>query len=242
MPRSFAAYRQRDALLEQHIGLVHHVARLLANRLSTEAELDELVSAGTLGLLHAAEQFDAGRGLSFSTYAVPRIRGAILDELRRLDHVPRNVRRRSRELGRARDALSSRLRRSPTYAEVAHVLGVAEESVLRWELDAEAAAPRSLDQPARGESVGATLADTIADDNEVSFDEALAQEQEVTELKRAVARLKEQERVVLALNYFEGLKLQEIARVLGLSVCRISQIRTAALAKLRTTLAPMYAA
>jgi RNA polymerase sigma factor for flagellar operon FliA len=156
--------------------------------------------------------------------------------------VPRNVRRRSREVSRARDALSSRLRRSPTCAEVAHVLGVGEDVVLRWELDAEAAAPRSLDQPARGEPIGATLAETIADDNGVSFDEALANEQEVEELKRAVGRLKEQERVVLALNYFEGLKLQEIARVLGLSVCRISQIRTAALAWLRATLAPMHAA
>src|ERR671937_890292 len=100
---------ERDALLNQHLGLVHHVARQLANRLSTAAELDELVSAGTLGLIQAVESFDKHRGLSFSTYAVPRIRGAILDELRKQDHVPRNVRRRSRDVIRARDALAGRL-------------------------------------------------------------------------------------------------------------------------------------
>ena len=85
----------RQALLVSHVGLVHHVARQLARRLSTEAQLDELVSAGSLGLIQAVDSFEAARGLAFSTYAVPRIRGAILDELRRLDHVSRGVRRRS---------------------------------------------------------------------------------------------------------------------------------------------------
>src|SRR5689334_24525789 len=88
----------RQALLVSHVGLVHHVARQLARRLSTEAQLDELVSAGSLGLIQAVDSFDPKRGLAFSTYAVPRIRGAILDELRRLDHVSRGVRRRAREV------------------------------------------------------------------------------------------------------------------------------------------------
>jgi RNA polymerase sigma factor for flagellar operon FliA len=237
-----AVSRQRDALLELHIGLVHHVARQLANRLSTEAELDELVSAGTLGLLQAAESFDAGRGLSFSTYAVPRIRGAILDELRKQDHVPRNVRRRCRDVARARDELAGALRRTPTHAEVAHTLGVSGEMVRRWEFDAEGAAMRSLDQPVRAEEEGATLGETICDERALSIEDLLSHEQEVEQLKRAIMRLREQERTVLALNFFEELKLQEIAQVLGLSVCRISQIRTAALAKLRGELAPMRAA
>src|SRR5687768_3556644 len=77
----------RDAFLTEHLGLVHHVARQMANRLSTQAELDELISAGSVGLLQAVDSFDRKRGLSFSTYAVPRIRGAILDELRKRDHV-----------------------------------------------------------------------------------------------------------------------------------------------------------
>lgn len=232
---------KRDALLAQHVGLVHHVARQLAARLSTAAELDELVSAGALGLVQAADSFDAARGLSFSTYAVPRIRGAILDELRKQDHVPRNVRRRARVVTRAREALSSTLRRTPTHAEVSHVLGVPEDVLGRWELDTEGATLRSLDQPV-SEEMGATLGETLSDDRVSSFDDLLSREQEVEHLKRAIAGLKEQERTVLALNFFEELKLHEIARVLNVSVCRISQIRTAALAKLRAQLAPMRAA
>ena len=233
---------ERDALLNQHIGLVHHVARQLANRLSTAADLDELVSAGSFGLIQAVDSFDSTRGLSFSTYAVPRIRGAILDELRRQDHVPRNVRRRTREIGRAREALSNVLRRSPTESELSAVLDVPADQLRRWELDAEGATMASLDQPLHAEPAGATLGDTMTDDRVVSFDDLLSHEQEVEHLKRAIAQLKEQERTVLALNFFEELKLQEIATVLGLSVCRISQIRTAALAKLRLSLSALRAA
>src|SRR5690242_4038098 len=109
----------RQALMAQHVGLVHHVARQLARRLSTEAQLDDLVSAGSLGLIQAAEQFDPRRGLTFSTYAVPRIRGAILDELRRVDHVSRGVRRRARGVSTAREALRSELGRDPTDSELA---------------------------------------------------------------------------------------------------------------------------
>ena len=234
--------RKRDALLEQHVGLVHHVARKLAARLSSEAELDELVSAGTIGLLHAAESFDAARGLSFSTFAVPRIRGAILDELRRQDPVSRNVRRRSRDVARARTILGSTLGRAPTDDEVCQTMGVATEVLRRWQLDAEGGAVRSLDQDVRGESGGVTLGDAVADDRAAAFEDLISHEQEVEHLKRAIARLKDQERTVLALNFFEELKLHEIARVLGLSVCRISQIRTAALARLRQELAPLRAA
>ena len=234
--------QKRDVLLEQHVGLVHHVARQLAGRLSTEAELEEMVSAGTIGLLHAAESFDSERGLSFSTYAVPRIRGAILDELRRQDPVSRNVRRRTRDAARARSLLSAALGRRPTDDELSHTMGVSPARVRRWEMDVQGAVTRSLDHSVSGDAIGATLGDTIADDRAMSFEDLISREQEVEHLKRAIVRLKAQERTVLALNFFEELKLQEIAQVLGLSVCRISQIRTAALAKLRQQLAPLRAA
>lgn len=232
----------REALLAQNVGLVHHVARQLANHLSTAAELDELVSAGSLGLVQAVDSFDRSRGLSFSTYAVPRIRGAILDELRRQDHVPRNVRRRTREMSRAREALAGALRRQPTVEELSGHLEVSTDMVRRWELDAEGAHVCSLDQPLRADAANATLGDAMMDDRAPGIDELLTREQEVARLTRAIATLKQQERTVLALNFFEELKLQEIATVLGLSVCRISQIRTAALAKLRVALNDLRAA
>jgi RNA polymerase sigma factor for flagellar operon FliA len=217
------------------------VARQLANRLSTEADLDELVSAGSLGLIQAAESFDTSRGLSFSTFAVPRIRGAMLDELRRQDYMPRNVRRRSREVARARDELARSLQRVPTDAEVSERMQVPTDEVRKWEFDAHSAQVLSLHQPARAEA-DTTLGDLLSDDHGVSLDELLTREHEVEQLKRAIAGLKEQERTVLALNFFEELKLQEIAEVLDLSVCRISQIRTAALAKLRVSLSGLRAA
>lgn len=232
---------RRRALVAQHVGLVHHVARQLAARLSTEADLAELVSAGSLGLMQAAEAFDASRGLSFSTFAVPRIRGAMLDELRRLDHMPRNVRRRCRDVSRARDALAASLHRAPTAGEVAARIGVPAHQLQRWEFDAHSSVAVSFHQPARAET-DATLGDLIADERSESVDTLLTREREIQELKRAIATLREQERTVLALNFFEELKLHEIAEVLNLSVCRISQIRTAALAKLRVALSGLRAA
>jgi RNA polymerase sigma factor for flagellar operon FliA len=232
----------RAALLTRHVGLVHHVARQLARRLSTAADLDEMVSAGMVGLIQAADTFDAARGLSFSTYAVPRIRGAILDELRRQDALPRNVRRRTRDLGRARAVVAAALRRAPTHEELGHVMGVPAETIRKWELDAEGASVCSLDQPLRGEHPATTLADTIAEDDARGVEELLTHEAEVERLKRAILDLKEQERTVLALNFFEELKLHEIAEVLQLSVCRISQIRTAAIAKLRVSLSDLRVA
>src|SRR5947209_14502065 len=93
------------ALSDQHVGLVHHVARQLARRLHDKVDVNELVSAGALGLMQAAASFEPKRGLTFSTYAVPRIRGAILDELRRHDHMSRGARRKARAIGNAREAL-----------------------------------------------------------------------------------------------------------------------------------------
>ena len=107
----------RERLLTEHLGLVHFVARQVARGISVEADFDELVSAGTIGLMSALSSFDSGRGLAFSTFAAPRIRGAILDELRRQDHVPRSVRRKARELGTARDALTRVLGRQPETRE-----------------------------------------------------------------------------------------------------------------------------
>lgn len=221
---------------------MHHVARQLARRLSTEAQLDELVSAGSLGLIQAVDSFDASRGLAFSTYAVPRIRGAILDELRRLDHVSRGVRRRARDVSQARSALSTALGREATETELSNSMGVPASMLRQWELELQGAAMASLDQPVRSDHPGATLGDAITDDRADSVEEMLTQEQELVLVREAIAGLKDQERTVLALSFFEELKLQEIAQVLGLSVCRISQIRTAALSRLRAQLSGLRAA
>src|SRR6188768_3212884 len=113
----------RNALLLENLNLVHHVARQLSKSLAVDADFDELVSAGTIGLMTAVKSFDARRGLAFSTFAVPRIRGSILDELRRQDHVPRSVRRKARDISRAREHLMRELGRMPDDSALALQLG-----------------------------------------------------------------------------------------------------------------------
>ena len=237
----------RDALVHAHLGLVHHVARQLQRRIPSDMEHDELVSAGTMGLLNAMASFDVSRGLSFSTFAVPRIRGAILDELRRQDHVPRSVRRKIRDLQLARESLANRLGRAPSDGELARELGVEAGVLRRWELDVEGSVHVSIERPRFEPHSGVNTAERgitelLSDHEQPTVDEWLTHEQEVSRLRDALDRLKEQERTVLALYYFEELTLSEIGEVLGLSTCRISQVRSAALLKLRTRLAGLRAA
>lgn len=230
----------RDQLLTEHLGLVHHVARQLSRTLAAKADVDEMVSAGTMGLMSALEGFDPGRGLAFSTFAAPRIRGAILDELRRQDHVPRSVRRKAREISAARETLQRIFGRPPEAPEMAEHLGVDVPTLWRWEADVENAVQLPLDrQPGDNDGGMTSPAELLADETHGDIEETLNHEQEVALLREAILGLKEQERVVLSLYYFEELKLHEIASVLSLTESRVSQIRSKALGKLKTELGPI---
>jgi len=231
----------RDALLVENLNLVHHVARQLAKSLSVEADFDELVSAGTIGLMTAVKSFDAQRGLAFSTFAVPRIRGSILDELRRQDHVPRSVRRKARDIARAREVLMRALGRRPEDSEMAHQLGIDVQTMWRWQAEIEGSVHLSLSATTSDEgSTVPTRAELLSNDEE-STDERLSREDEVALMREAILRLNDQERTVLSLYYFEELKSAEIADVLGISESRVSQIRSKALGRLHIELAPMRA-
>jgi RNA polymerase sigma factor for flagellar operon FliA len=231
----------RDELLRENLSLVHHVARQLARGLAADADIDELVSAGTMGLMSALEAFDLGRGLAFSTFAVPRIRGAILDELRRQDHVPRSVRRKTRSIASAREMLTRTLGRSPDANEIAAELGVDAETLWRWQADVEGAVHVPLDRSATDRD-GTTVspAEFLGNGEELT-DERLTREEEIAMLREALLALKDQERTVLSLYYFEELKAREIAEVMGVSESRISQIRSKALSQLRGALTPLQA-
>ena len=232
----------RDQLLTEHLGLVHHVARQLSRTLAVKADFDELVSAGTMGLMTALEGFDASRGLAFSTFAAPRIRGAILDELRRQDHVPRSIRRKTRDISAARESLMRVLGRAPEDRELADHLEVDVDTLWRWQSEVEGAVHIPLDRTAGDrDSTTPTPAEFLSGDTDEGVDERLSREQEVTLLRDAILGLKDQERTVLSLYYFEELKLHEIAEILGLTESRVSQIRSKALIRLRETLAPIRA-
>lgn len=226
------------SLTSRHVGLVHHVARQLARRLHDKVDLDELVSAGSIGLMQAAASYEPARGLTFSTYAVPRIRGSMLDELRRHDHMSRGARRKARAIAGAREALTRRLGREPRSGEVACELNLSQPVLRDWEMEVDGAGELSLDVAPRSlrEEGQLTAAGAIPDERTPSVDERLGFEERVSLLGIAIRCLRPQERTVLALYFHEELTLQEIAHVLGLSASRISQIRGEALAKLRTRL------
>ena len=231
----------RDALLRENLSLVHHVARQLARGLAADADVDELVSAGTMGLMAALEAFDLTRGLAFSTFAVPRIRGAILDELRRQDHVPRSVRRKTRSIAAARETLTRTLGRAPEVHEVSAALGVDATTLWRWQADVEGAMQVPLDR-GTGEREGTAVSPAeLLGSGEELIDERLTRQEELQLLREAMHGLKEQERTVLSLYYFEELKAREIAEVMGVSESRISQIRSKALGQLRFALGPLQA-
>ncbi len=197
----YAATRDPEArvqLLDLYLGLVHHAAREAIRSGGRGAELEELISAGTVGLVQALEGFDPARGLAFSTYAVPRIRGAILDELRSRDWTPRSVRTRRAQLARTRAELQQRLGRAPSDEETARALGVELETLWAWERDANGRVRLELDadRPGEGEL---RLAETIPDPAAPAPDDGLLRGETLEGLRRAIAELPGKDRLVLSL-------------------------------------------
>ncbi len=223
----------RDQLLNKHLRLVHHVARQLMRSTRVDAEFDELVSAGTIGLMKAVEKFEPERGLAFSTFAAPRIRGAILDDLRKRDHAPRSIRRKQREIAQARESLMGSLDRSPRDDETAKAIGIGVDKLWQWQRETEQAVQVSLDRPLDTTSGRSTTPEELILSDETELDEGIARAEEIRILRDEIMLLKEQERIVLSLYYFEELKLHEIASILGVTESRVSQIRSKAIRTLQ---------
>jgi len=224
----------RAQLLDRFLGLVHHAARQLARRISRDVEIDDLIGAGTLGLVQALEGFDPARGLAFSTYAVPRIRGAMLDELRSRDWLPRSLRARSRRLAAARESLQHRFGRRPSNEELARALGIDVPALWRWQEELDARVVLPLDAGGDdGEDGWGRLGDGIADRRAVDPGEALDEADLVGRFHLAFERLPARDRLVLTLHCYEHLSLRQIGEVLHVSESRVSQIRTRAIGRLR---------
>ena len=218
----------RERLLTRYLPLVHHVAKQVQPTLVINTEFPELVSAGCIGLMHALDSYDPGRGVAFSTYAVPRIRGAMLDDYRRRDPVPRSVRRKQRAIGQVRKDLARELGRYALDAEVADELGINVDTLTRWERQLQQAFPVSLDQPADpGAFHGAKMEEILTGDRQGALEDLLSRKEEGQILRRELDNLSEQQRVVLSLYYLDELKIRDIADVMGVTASRISQIRLA---------------
>ena len=231
--RSAGDPEARAQLLARHLGLVHHVAREVSRRIPS-IEIGELVSAGALGLMKALDSFDLSRGLAFSTYAVLRIRGAILDDLRSRDSTPRSVRMKRRRIEAVAAALEAELGRSPSAKETAERLNVDLETFWKWR-DTVGSYSEADHPPAKGTRTSRD-AENHADPSITLPSQQLVESEHVAHLRRLISRLPEQQRKVLALYYYEELNLRQVGEVLRVSESRVSQIRSQALRRLKAEL------
>jgi RNA polymerase sigma factor FliA len=220
----------QDELVKQSIGLVKRIAGHLAARLPRSVEMDDLLQAGMLGLLEAAGNFDASRGATFDTYAGIRIRGAMLDEVRKLDWTPRSVHQKRRQVGEAMRDIEAEAHRPAESHEIAARLGLSLDEYFAILRDAAGCRLFSLDEP---REVDGEPRELPADDSE-SPDQALARAQFRGRLAEAIERLPERERLVLSLYYERELNLKEIGAVLEVSESRVCQIHGQALVRLRS--------
>jgi RNA polymerase sigma factor for flagellar operon FliA len=228
----------RERLILHYAPLVKYVASRVATGLPASVEQADLVSYGMFGLIDALTKFEPARGNKFETYAIPRIKGAIIDELRAMDWVPRSVRYKAREIEKAYADLESMLKRAPSEKEVAERLGVSlgelHEMVNQISFNSVLALDELLSVGTdRGEQV--SLLDTLADR---TTDPTTGLEGQETRglLAAAINSLSEREKIVVTLYYFEGLTLAEIGEILGVTESRVCQIHTKAVGQLRLQL------
>ena len=232
--RMLRSVADRDRLVEQYLPLVRYVVARLPVTLPGSLDRDDFYSVGVMGLMHAASTFDPGRGASFKTFAYTAIRGAILDEVRKHDPVPRNRRDRLRQMDRTSSALYATLDREPTLAELAKAMGCNEQD-LDDDLQAlHTSRTLSLDEPYGAEDEGSTTLANLMQ-AEDSPDPALAasQRERLELLTKAIAELPDTDRHVVVLYFHEQLYLKEIGQVLGVTESRVSQILTRATERLR---------
>ena len=224
----------RERLVEADLALVKYLAARIASRLPKHLRLDDLFSAGLMGFLAAVDDYDPERGVSFSSYASHRIRGAIFDELRRLDWVPRSTRERMRNAQRAIDTLSRRLVRPPTDQEVAKELGI-ETEAYRASLGKRITLV-SLSAAGGSDTGEPSLMDSVEDATSPDPFLTLAERERRAMLGRLMDGLPERERQVLALYYYEGLTMREVGSALRVTESRVSQLHTSAVLRLRVML------
>ena len=231
--------RARERLVVAYSPLVKYVAGRMASGLPSHVEEGDLISYGLIGLIGSIERYDLDRDIKFETYAVARIRGAIIDELRSLDWVPRSVRAKARDVEKAHSQLENKLGRAPNEEEMADKLGVSVDDFRKTLLEIANSSVLALDDlwtvsdPDGGQ---VSLLDTIRDPNAIDPEEAIDTVELKDRLADAIESLPDRERLVIALYYYEALTLREIGDVLGVTESRVSQLHTKAVLGMRSHL------
>ena len=229
----------RDRLILTYAPLVKYVAGRLGSGLPAHVDEGDLVSYGLLGLIGAIERYDPERDVKFETYAIARIKGSIIDELRAMDWVPRSVRARARDIERAIAELERKLHRAPSDEEISEKLGISVDELEESLTDISRSSIAALDELWTVSSGGGdqvALIDTIEDTEAPDPEQLLAQSEVKDRLADAIAALPEREKLVIALYYYENLTLREIGEVLGVTESRVSQLHTKAVLRLKSAL------
>ena len=228
----------REQLIVHYVPLVVTVASRIASRLPSSVDHADLVSYGTFGLIDAIEKYETDRAVRFESYASARIRGAILDELRALDWVPRSVRSKSRAIDKTYAELEAELFRRPTQAEVADRMGLTRAELSGALAQVATGSVAALDEVLTSDSStgGQPLSERLADDDAADPLGEVESLETSHMLARAIEALSERERLVVVLYYFERRTLAQIGRVLGVTESRVSQIHNVAVGRLRTAM------
>lgn len=224
-------------LITRFLPLVTKVANRLAIGLPNTVDKDDLISFGRFGLLDALQKFDYTRGLQFETYAMWRIRGAMIDGLRENDWIPRTVRDKAKKIEEAYNILEQRNLRVPTDLEVCEYLGMTEKELQQVLFDTSLASMVSIDEAVGDEDEQKTARHSYVVDEVTPRPEAIAESNSLKEvLTKTIDKLPEKERLVVSLFYFEEMTLSEIAEIMSLSPSRISQLHSKAIFRLRSSL------
>jgi len=233
---STSAVDEKD-LIERYLPLVRNVVDRIKLNVPAHVDADDLYSVGVTGLIAAVRKFDPEQGSTFAGYAATRIRGAILDELRRLDWCPRRVRARSRQLKAAINDVEQKLGRAATEDEICAALGLDRRQYEKWLEESKPITFLAIDQANEGEDgEGPSLHEQLADDQDTTGRDNLEKAELLQLLTQRIAELPDIPRKILAMYYFERMRLAEIAAVFGLTESRICQIHTQAIIGLRAYL------
>lgn len=228
--------KAQERLVEKYLPLVEYVANRLSVGLSSSVKKEDLISYGRIGLLDAVNKFEYERGLQFETYAIWRIRGAMIDGLRQEDWLSRSLREKTKKIEEAYSALEQKLLRSVTDEELCEHLGLSLRELHKLLSDTAFANMLSMDDPVLDEEGESSRHFLVADRKEKEPESILDREQTKVILAETIERLPEKERLVVNLFYYEELTLTEIARIMNLSPSRISQLHSKALYRMRTAL------
>jgi len=228
----------RDAFIRQYAPLVKYVAGKVAASMPNTVEFEDLVGFGVFGLLDAIEKFDPDKNVKFKTYAVTRIRGAIFDELRSIDWVPRSVRQKTKEIEDAVVSLEAKLGRPASDQEIASSLGVSEDDFLKTMLKISSTSVLSLNDVwySGDEADKISIGESIESPTSMNPDSTVEREEVKRVIVQAISDLPEKEKKVLVLYYYEDLTLKEIGQVLEVTESRVSQLHTKAILRLRAKL------